>query len=113
MQTPKHSDEDKARFRALVAEVPGTEVRPMFGTLAGFVDGHIFACVFGTDIGVKLDAAGLDELGAIEGTGPFGPESKRMKSYLSLPDRFTDDECLPWLVRARDHIASLPPKGTK
>jgi hypothetical protein len=28
MQMPKRSDEDKARFRSLVTEAPGVEVKP-------------------------------------------------------------------------------------
>ena len=36
---PKHTDEDKARFRDLVPEAPGVEVKPMFGSLGAFVNG--------------------------------------------------------------------------
>ena len=55
MKMPKHSDEDKARFRDLVPEAPGVEVKPMFGSVGAFVNGNMFAGLFGTDIGVKLD----------------------------------------------------------
>jgi TfoX/Sxy family transcriptional regulator of competence genes len=62
MKMPKHSDEDKARFRALVPDGPGVEVKPMFGSVGAFVNGNMFAGLFGTDIGVKLDDEAKAEL---------------------------------------------------
>jgi TfoX/Sxy family transcriptional regulator of competence genes len=113
MQMPKHSDEDKARFRAMVREAPGVEVRPMFGSLGAFVNGNMFAGLFGSDVGVKLDPAGLEELRALPGSGPFGPEQRPMGGYLSLPRGLSDEERTAWVDRARDHVATLPPKVKK
>ncbi len=83
MKMPRHTEEDKARFRALVTEAPGVEVKPMFGSLGAFVNGNMFAGLFSPNIGVKLDPDGLEELRAIEGSGPFGPEERPMGGYLS------------------------------
>jgi len=110
MKMPKHSDEDKARFRALVPEAAGVEVKPMFGSVGAFVNGNMFAGLFGTDIGVKLDEAGLEELRAIEGSGPFGPPERPMGGYLSLPSSLSDDEAATWVDRARAHVSTFPPK---
>jgi TfoX/Sxy family transcriptional regulator of competence genes len=113
MQMPKHTDEDKARFRGLVPDAPGVEVKPMFGSLGAFVNGNMFAGLFGTDIGVKLDPEGLAELGAIEGSGPFGPAQRPMGGYLSLPASLPEEQAMAWVERARAHIATLPPKERK
>jgi TfoX/Sxy family transcriptional regulator of competence genes len=113
MDMPKHSDEAKARFRSLVAPAPGVEVRPMFGSLGAFVNGNMFAGLFGSNVGVKLDGADLDELRALPGSGPFGPEGRPMGGYLSLPADLDDAEQAAWVDRARDHVASLPPKLKK
>ena len=113
MQMPKHSDEDKARFRSLVPEGPDVEVKPMFGSVGAFVNGNMFAGLFGTDVGVKLDPAGLEELAALEGSGPFGPEERPMNGWLSVPPSLADEQVTGWMERARDHIATLPPKGRK
>ena len=113
MQMPKHSDEAKNYFRALVAEVPTAEVRPLFGAVAAFVNGNMFAGLFGDDIGVKLDPAGLTELSEIPGSGPFGPEERPMGGYVSLPADMPDSAKTAWLTRAHDHIATLPPKVKK
>ena len=113
MRMPKHSDEDKARFRALVPEAAGVEVKPMFGSVGAFVNGNMFAGLFGTDIGVKLDDDDKAELAAIDGSGPFGPAERPMGGYLSVPASFSDDEARAWMERAREHIATLPPKEKK
>ena len=113
MKMPKHSDEDKERFRALVPDAAGVEVKPMFGSLGAFVNGNMFAGLFGTDVGVKLDQDSKAELAAIEGSGPFGPAERPMGGYLSLPPTFTDEEAAAWVERARAYIATLPPKAKK
>ena len=79
MQMPKHSDEAKAHFRSLVKDAPGVEVKPMFGSLGAFVNGNMFAGLFGPNVGVKLD----------------------------------EEAQSAWLDRARDHVATLPPKVKK
>ena len=113
MRMPKHSDEDKARFRGLVADAPGVEVKPMFGSLGAFVNGNMFAGLFGTDVGVKLDEDARAELAAVEGSGPFGPEERPMGGYLSLPASYDDAEASAWVDRAREYVATFPPKVKK
>lgn len=113
MQMPKHSEEDKARFRGLIPQSPGVEVKPMFGSLGAFVNGNMFAGLFGESVGVKLDEAGLDALRAMPGSAPFGPAERPMGGYLSLPPDLSDEEMTAWIERARDHIATLPPKAKK
>lgn len=110
---PKHSDESKAHFRSLISEAPGVEVKPMFGSVGAFVNGNMFAGLFGEDIGVKLDERGLAELAALPGSGPFGPAERPMGGYLSLPADLPDADKAAWVDRARDHIATLPPKVKK
>ena len=110
---PKHSDEAKEHFRSLVTDAPGVEVKPMFGSLGAFVNGNMFAGLFGEDVGVKLDDAGLDELRATPGSGPFGPAERPMGGYLSLPTDLDDEAKTAWVDRARDHVATMPPKVRK
>ena len=113
MKMPKHNDEDKARFRSLVPEGPGVEVKPMFGSVGAFVNGNMFAGLFGTDIGVKLDEESKAELAAIDGSGPFGPEERPMNGWLSMPASVSADEATAWMERARAHVATFPPKAKK
>lgn len=113
MEMAKHSDEDKARFRSLVTEGPGVEIKPMFGSVGAFVNGNMYAGLFRTDIGVKLSPEDSAELGDIEGTGPFGPVERPMGGWQSMPESFTADEAMSWIERARSHVATLPPKVKK
>ena len=109
MKMPRHTDEDKARFRGLVPDAPGVEVKPMFGSLGAFVNGNMFAGLFGTDVGVKLDDRDRAELAGIEGAGPFGPPGRPMGGYVSMPASFSSDQARKWMERAREHVATFPP----
>jgi TfoX/Sxy family transcriptional regulator of competence genes len=115
MQIPKPSDADKEFFRSILPEIDGVEVKPMFGNLGAFVNGNMFAGLFGGDVGVRLDEPSRDELAAIDGTGAFGPAERPMAPYLSLPTAWRDDPALAasWVARALDNVAQLPPKKPK
>ena len=113
MKMPKATDADKDRFRSLVPEAPGVEVKPMFGQLGAFVNGNMFAGLFGSAVGVKVDETAATELGTLPGTGPFGPEERPMNGYVSLPPEMADADAAAWVDRAREHVAALPPKQRK
>ena len=51
---PKPSDQAKAAFTKLVPDEPAVTMRPMFGNLAAFVNGNMFAGLFGEDLFVRL-----------------------------------------------------------
>lgn len=110
MKMPKPTEADKARFTALTAELPEATVKPMFGNLGAFINGNMFAGLFGAAIGVKLSPADLAELSALEGTGPFGPVERPMGGYLTLPEGMPDADAAAWLERARGFVATLPAK---
>lgn len=110
---PTHSDENKARFRSLVTEAPGVEVKPMFGSVGAFVNGQMYAGLFGEALGVKLSPEDTAELAAIPGTGPFGPAERPMGGWTSLPAGMSDDDAAAWFERASTHVATLPPKASK
>lgn len=113
MQMPKASEASKQAFRDLlepfVAASPTVEVKPMFGQLAAFVNGNMFAGLFGDATGVKLDEAGLADLAAAGG-GPFGPEVRPMGGYLTIPTSLAAE---PWIDRALAYVSTLPPKSPK
>lgn len=73
MQMPKPSDADKERFRSALPDRPDVIVKPMFGNLGAFVNGNMFAGLFGPPtIGVRLSDADKAELEANHLTQPFG-----------------------------------------
>jgi TfoX/Sxy family transcriptional regulator of competence genes len=114
MQIPKPTESDKGRFRALLTDEPGTEVKAMFGNLGAFVNGNMFAGLFGADIGVKVDSTDQVELAAAGG-GPFGPSERPMSGYLTLPESILSQPEIAsaWITRARHHVGTLPAKASK
>jgi TfoX/Sxy family transcriptional regulator of competence genes len=116
MQIPKASDDAKDRFRSLIPEAPGVEVKAMFGNLGGFVNGNMFAGLFGDQIGVKLlDAASRAELSGVAGTGPFGPDDRPMGGYIALPTSWATSpkKASAWIERAMLEVGELPAKASK
>ena len=112
MKMPRPTDADKDRFRILMPEAIGVEVKPMFGNLGAFVNGNMFAGLFGSAVGVKLSDADRVELAGLGG-GPFGPEERPMSGYLTLPDTLSAEQAAGWVERAHAHVATFPPKATK
>jgi TfoX/Sxy family transcriptional regulator of competence genes len=115
MQIPKPSEDDKQFFRSLLPEAPDVEVKPMFGNLGGFVRGNMFAGLFGPAVGVRLSQDDLDELAAIDGSGPFGPAERPMGGYLSLPEAWREDPgtAAAWVARAHAYASAMPAKQPK
>lgn len=116
MQMPKVSDEAKALFRSVIPEAPGVEVKPMFGSLGAFVNGNMFAGLFGASIGVKLlDDGSRRELEAIEGTGAFGPVERPMGGYIAFPPGWSEEpeRMSEWIGLALEQVSALPSKAPK
>jgi TfoX/Sxy family transcriptional regulator of competence genes len=113
MQMPKPTEADKERFRDLVepllAESGAVEVKPMFGNLGAFANGNMFAGLFGSEVGVKLDPSDAAELESLGG-GPWGPAERPMGGYLSVP---TEVDAADWVARAASYVSTLPPKVKK
>lgn len=116
MQIPKPTEQDKDFLRAIVPDDPRVELKPMFGNLGAFVNGNMFAGLFGSTVGVRLiDDASREELAAIEGTGPYGPAERPMGGYLALPQSWSTQPKLAasWVRTAMTEVAVLPPKAPK
>ncbi|MCO4253698.1 TfoX/Sxy family protein [Pseudarthrobacter cellobiosi] len=119
MEMAKASDEAKERFRSVVPDSPEVVVKPMFGNLGAFVNGNMFAGLFGSTIGVKLSDADRQELESTERTVPFGPAERPMGGYTGLPEVWNaegeggDARASAWVEKAFEYVAGLPPKAPK
>ncbi|MFF1883469.1 TfoX/Sxy family protein [Pseudarthrobacter sp. NPDC058196] len=119
MEMPKATEEEKERFRRLVPDHPGVVVKPMFGNLGAFVNGNMFAGLFGSTIGVKLSEEDKELLESSERTVPFGPADRPMGGYTGLPEVWNeegdgdDTRARAWAGKALDYVAALPPKEPK
>ena len=114
MKIAKPTEQDKAQFTALFGDHPALVLKPMFGNLAAFVNSNQQMCagLFGPQVGLRLNADDRAELLAVAGTGPFGPEDRPMKEYVSIPSKWKrgGDRVDDWIDRAIAHTEALPPK---
>jgi TfoX/Sxy family transcriptional regulator of competence genes len=116
VEIPKASEAEREYFRSVLpGDDPDVETKPMFGNLGAFVNGNMFAGLFGSDLGVRLSEGDQAELADVDGAVPFGPAERPMGGYLSLPPGWHDtpDVAADWVRRAHDYVAAMPPKVKK
>jgi TfoX/Sxy family transcriptional regulator of competence genes len=109
---PKPSEQVKAAFSKLVPGEPAVTLKPMFGNLAAFVNGNMFAGLFGEDLFVRLpdeDSAHVRKVGGRD----FEPmPGHAMKGYVTVPNtwRAKPDAAVVWIRRALELTRKMPPK---
>jgi TfoX/Sxy family transcriptional regulator of competence genes len=109
---PKPSEQAKAAFSKLVPGEPAVTLKPMFGNLSAFVNGNMFAGLFGEDLFVRLpdeDSAQVRKLGGRD----FEPmPGHAMKGYVTVPNtwRAKPDAAVVWIKRALELTRTMPPK---
>ena len=112
---PKPAEAAKAAFVALVPTNVGVSTRPMFGNQAAFVNGNMFAGLFGDRLFVRVSDADRATL-MREGGSDFEPMPGRaMKGYTVLPKGWiTDTEgAARWVDAAFRFTVALPVKEKK
>jgi TfoX/Sxy family transcriptional regulator of competence genes len=116
LKLPKAGEELEVFFRSVVPEDPAVSVRPMFGNLAAFVNGNLFAGLFGDALFVRLSQKGRDDLLHVEGAKVFAPMAGRpMKEYVCVPDGWLGKRVMvgPWISRSLESTKELPAKAKK
>jgi TfoX/Sxy family transcriptional regulator of competence genes len=115
MKMPKPTEEARAAFARLVPEGPAITLKPMFGNLAGFVNGNMFAGLFGEDLFVRLPE---DEAAAVKRNGgrSFEPMPGRaMTGYVLVPGDWRERPAAvaPLVERAHELTSLMPAKAPK
>ena len=86
MPMPKPDEESRTYFEPVIPEDPRVQVRPMFGNVAGFVNGNMFMGLFGNDLFVRLSESDRAMLLQEEGAIVMEPMTGRpMKEYVVMP----------------------------
>jgi TfoX/Sxy family transcriptional regulator of competence genes len=111
VKSPKSTPLTRDAFRRLVPDDERVTVRPMFGSVAAFVSGQMFMCLFADEMYFKLKDDDREALARIGGA-PLEPMPGRpMKGYASLPDwQARPDDVREWGLKSLDYVATLPPK---
>jgi TfoX/Sxy family transcriptional regulator of competence genes len=109
---PRPSDTAKAAFQAVLPDDAEVAIRPMFGNIAAFLNGNMFAGLFGDDLFVRLPDTERDALFA-QGGRLFEPMPGRaMKEYVTVPPTWAADQesTRTWLLRSLELARALPAK---
>jgi len=88
----------------------------MFGNISAFVNGNMFAGLFGDDLFVRLSDESRKELLEKKGASLLEPmKGKPMKEYVVLPNAWRNqhETVRIWVTRSLDWTSKLPPKKTK
>ena len=115
MTMPRPSEQARAAFQKLVPPDPAVTTRPMFGNLAGFVNGNMFCGLFGDDLFVRLsedDQAGVRK----QGGRAFEPMPGRaMTGYVVVPAGWQKkpEATRTWITTALAWSRALPAKAKK
>src|SRR3981081_3911930 len=114
MTMPKPSEQAKAAFQKLVPPDLNVTTRPMFGNLAGFVNGNMFCDRFGKDLVVRVsddDQAKVRK----QGGRAFEPMPGRsMTGYVVVAAGWQKkpDATRAWIVAALSWSRALPAKAS-
>ena len=111
---PKASKESEAFLKCLVPADTGVTIRPMFGNLSAFVNGNMYAGVFGDDLFVRLSEDDAAALLKVKGASRFEPMKGRpMKGYVVVPRDWKGDaaKASPWVATALVWTRKMPSKG--
>ena len=110
---PKPSEQAKAAFTKLVPAEPAVTMRPMFGNLAAFVNGNMFAGLYGEDLFVRLpdeQSAPIRKLGGRD----FEPmPGHAMRGYVTVPNtwRTKPDAAGAWIAMGLAFTRNMPVKA--
>ena len=113
MKFPHPSDESKKIFRAVLPPDANITVKPMFGNLASFVNGNMFAGLFGDNLFIRLSGRDRAELLGLSGSSLFEPmKGRQMKDYVVVPKSWFErpDKVKPWIARSLAVVSELPRK---
>ncbi len=115
MRMPKPSEQAKAAFTTLVPGDPAITLRPMFGNLAAFVNGNMFAGLFGDDLFVRLPVAEAQPI-MKSGGRPFEPVAGHaMSGYVMVATGWQKkpDAIRAHITRALTLTRAMPAKAKK
>ena len=112
----KSSPEMVALFERVTAGLPMIETRKMFGYPAAFVNGQMFASLFGDAFILRLPDDRREAFIQAHGAHLFEPMPGRpMREYVEVPPALLKrgQELDDWLAQGLAYAQSLPPKGAK
>jgi TfoX/Sxy family transcriptional regulator of competence genes len=115
MKMPRPSEGARERFSGLVPDDPTITLKPMFGNLAAFVNGNMFAGLFGEGLFVRLPDPEAEAV-IKKGGRWFEPMAgHRMGGYVMVAADWQQKPATitPLIVRALTLTRAMPAKRKK
>ncbi|BBH22939.1 hypothetical protein Back11_42840 [Paenibacillus baekrokdamisoli] len=116
MSIPRTNEEMKQLFAAVMPGDPHIHIRPMFGNLAGFINGNMFTGLYGQQIFIRLPEEERSRLIEKEGATLFSPmPGKPMKEYVTIPEQWWEepDKITAWIDQSLKWVSAMPEKVPK
>jgi TfoX/Sxy family transcriptional regulator of competence genes len=113
MKMPKPSEESKAALARIVPDEPSVTLKPMFGQLSAFVNGNMFAGIFGDDLILRLPD---EEIAKVKKQGgrDFEPMAgHRMGGFVVFAGEWRAKPPTALIKRALEETRKMPAKGPK
>ncbi|HYL07838.1 MAG TPA: TfoX/Sxy family protein, partial [Candidatus Udaeobacter sp.] len=113
MKMPKPSEESKAALSRIVPDEPAVTLKPMFGQLSAFMNGNMFAGIFGDELILRLSD---EEIAKIKKQGgrDFEPMAgHRMGGYVVYAGEWRAKPPTALIKRALEEARKLPVKTPK
>jgi TfoX/Sxy family transcriptional regulator of competence genes len=110
MKMPRPSEEAKAAFARIVPDEPAVTLKPMFGQMSAFVNGNMFAGIYGDELMVRLPE---DEIASIKQQGgrDFEPmPGHKMSGYVIVPGDWRAKPPSALIKRALEVTRRMPAK---
>lgn len=99
------------RVRDLLAPLPGTSDKRMFGGLAFLTDGNLTVALMGDDLMVRVGRDATEQMLTLPGARPCDIGGRLMRGWVLVDGAVLDDDVLAeWVDRARAFVSALPPK---
>ena len=113
MKIPRLDPITKTFLESILPEDERLHLRPMFGNVAAFLNGHMFSGTLGETVFVRLSEEGRKELLALPGASPFEPvKGRAMAEYVTIPKawRKSPEKARGWVGRSVAWVETFPPK---
>jgi TfoX/Sxy family transcriptional regulator of competence genes len=99
------------RVRERLGDVAGVTEKKMFGGVGFMSHGNMTVGVHGDGLIVRVAPDETEALTARPGVGPFVMGGRSTKGFILVAGEALDDPELDgWIARAREYVATLPPK---
>jgi TfoX/Sxy family transcriptional regulator of competence genes len=116
LKMPKADGETETFFRTLLPVREEIVVKPMFGQTAAFVNGNLFAGIFGKQVFVRLSEEDGTVLMKENGASHFAPmEGRPMRGYIVMPSSWTKEpkKARSWVAKSLGWVSAMPSKAKK